>query len=71
MRTNQLGSSEYEDHFLHDQNDTEVPVHRTSGFDNRFETIQAIQELQMEHSRRSNGNSTLNLQEVHKMDTLQ
>ena len=71
MRVNQQGLSEHDNHFIDDQNDPEVPVERTSDFANRFQTIQPIQELQLQHSRRTKGNPLLNLQAVHNLETLQ
>ena len=50
IRANQLGSSEQGDDFPDDQNPQEIPVKRTSDFVNRSQTIQAIQELQLQHS---------------------
>ena len=71
IRANQQGLSEHEDHFIDDQNDPEVPVERTSDFANRVQTIKPIQELQLQHSRRTNGNPLQNLQAVHELNTIQ
>ena len=71
LREKDIGLSDQQNHFIDDHNDPEVPVERTSDFTNRFQTIQAIQELQMQHSRRSKGNSQQNLQAVHIQETLQ
>ena len=71
IRANQIGSIEHEDHFPDDQNPQEIPVKRTSDFVNRFQTIQAIQELQLQHTSRTKGNPLQNLQAVYELDTLQ
>ena len=71
MRENQLGSNEHEDDFPDNQNAQEIPVNRTSDFVNRSQTIQAVQELQLQHSRRTKGQPLQNLQAVYELDTLQ
>ena len=70
MQENQSFLSEQDSHFPDDQNDPEVHVERTSDFANRFQTIQPIHELQLQHCRRSNGNPMGSLQAVHEMETL-
>ena len=71
IREDQIGSSEHEDHFVDDQNPQEIPVQRTSDFANRFKTIQHIQELQLQHSRRTKGSPHHILADVHNLETLQ
>ena len=62
--------SEHESDFPDDHNDIEVPVSRSSDFSNRFNTIKPIQELQLQHSRRTKGSPLQNLEAVHNQTPL-
>ena len=70
IRSNTLIQSELQSDFSDDQSDPEVPVARSADFANRYQTIKAIQELQLQHSRRMKGLPLQNLEDVHNLETL-
>lgn len=70
ISVNDLRHSDNESDFSDDQIDQEIPIARTSDFANRSLTIKPIQELQLQHSRRTKGSPFQDLDVVHNQNPL-
>ena len=70
IQVNELQHNTSQSDFPDDQSDIEVPVARSSDFSNRFNTIKPIQDLQLQHSRRTRGSPHQNLKTIHNQTPL-
>ena len=70
IKVNDLPRNDSQSDFSDDQSDQEIPVVRSADFANRFQTIKPIQELQLQHSRRTKGFPFKDLSAVNNLTPL-
>ena len=70
IKMKNLHKNDSQSDFSDDQIEPEVHIERSANFSNRYNTIKAIQVLQLQHSRRSKATPLQDLEAVHNLSPL-